>query len=128
MLILKRISVGLLCLGVVATLGWMGFFWWNSLPLAEAQRAFRAGEYAIAAELAEARLNQGHPDDQKAMRLAARSYANLARWAEAEAYFARVPLSDTQDYRLRARGLESRRLWTEAALVYDQILQRWRDD
>jgi tetratricopeptide (TPR) repeat protein len=110
-----------------AVLVWLGVSWAFSLPLREARRAFDNGRYTDAARLAQARL-RNKPGDQEAMLLAARSYAHLELWAEAEAFFAQVPLAELNDYHLRLRGLELRRLRFDAALVCQQIRQRWPDD
>lgn len=120
-----RLVLGLLGLAAFAVAGWFGFTWVRSLPLADARHAMESGQFQIAAQLAEARLIQGHPDDRDAILLAARAYARLGTWPEAEAFFAQIPLRDLEDLRLRARGLEARRLWTESAFVYEQIVQRW---
>ena len=122
-----KIIVFLLCVAAISPVTWLAAEWLRGLPLAEARQAFQLGQYPAAAQLAEQQL-AGHPNDQAAMLLAARAYAQVHRWAEAEAYFAQVPLREHEDLRLRARGLEARRLLTEAAMVFEQIRQRWPND
>lgn len=93
----------------------------------EARHALEQGNYAFAIQLGEQYLTQ-HPADQAAMLLLARSYALSGQWAEADAYFGQVPLRDSDDFHLRARGLTTRGLWCEAAMVYEQIVQKWPMD
>ncbi len=126
----RRTKIILVFLGVavVAPLAWLAAEWLRGLPLAQGREAFALGQFPRAAQLAEERLAAGHPNDQAAMLLAARAYARLGRWVEAEAYFAQVPLQEREDLRMRARGLEARRLWTESSLVYEQMRQRWKND
>jgi tetratricopeptide (TPR) repeat protein len=109
---------------LAACAGWFAFRWAQSLPLTEARLAFAVQNYEIAAQLAEAQL-QSKPGDPEAILLAARSYARRNRWPEAEAYFTQIQLRDAEDFMLRARGLEARQLWSEAAWVYEQMLQKW---
>jgi tetratricopeptide (TPR) repeat protein len=123
----KRFKIiGIGC-GLAITLATACFIalWIKSLPLAGVREAYRSGHHAAAIKLAEERLANGHPDDQEAMLFAARSYASLGRSEEAEAYFAQLPLKELEDFRLRARGLEARRLFDETAAVYSYMLQRW---
>jgi tetratricopeptide (TPR) repeat protein len=123
-------------LGVAVVVpGWLAVSWLLGIPLdvssllsrplAEAQRAYRQGDYAIAAGLAEARLAE-RPGDENAILLAARAHAHLGRFDKAEAYFVQVRLRELDDLLMRARGLVARKLLVEAAAVYDQILQEWR--
>jgi tetratricopeptide (TPR) repeat protein len=121
---LKRVAFLVLGLAVVGAAIGLGYSWMRSLPLAEARRALREGRFETAAQLAETRLAQGHPGDREAILLAARAYAQAGRLAESEAYFTQVPLRAPDDLRLRARGLETRRLWSEAATVYEQLLHQ----
>ena len=124
----SKIILGLAALGACLVLVGFGLVWWRALPLEETRQVYGSGQYLLAAQLAEQRLAQGDPHDPEAMLLAARAYAQLGRWPEAEAYFCQLPLRDREDLRMRARGLETRQLWTESAMVYEQIVQRWRDD
>jgi tetratricopeptide (TPR) repeat protein len=118
----KRVAIIVLTLafGGIAT-AW-GFLWKRSLPLSQARRAMKENRFEEAVRLAETRLATSDPDDRDAMLIAARAYAHLGQWAEAEAYFTQVPSRAPDDLRLRARGLESRRLWSEAAYVYEMLL------
>ena len=95
--------------------------------LAEAPAALKQGRYLSAARLAEARLAQA-PNDQEALLIAARAYARMEHWRQAEAYFSRVPLKNREDLRLRARGLESQRQLDAAAALYEHMLGQWPDD
>src|SRR5262245_49391213 len=119
-----KVLLWVLFLTVAAAAGWLGVSWFMARPLAEARRAYENGDYTIAASLAETRLAQ-HPSDANAILLAARASAHSGRWDRAEAYFVQVPLHDLDDFHMRASGLVACELLTEAAAVYDQILQRW---
>lgn len=121
---LRLLVVAAVGFAVVGGLVWLGTNWWLNDPLRQAKLALERGEFLTAARQAEAWLEQ-HPDDQEAMLLAARAYARMGRMEEAEAYFAQVPLEEKADFYARAAGLVQRKLWTEAGLVYEEILRRW---
>src|SRR5262245_52821997 len=121
---LRSLVIWFASLALGAALAWLSLSWVFSLQLKEARRAFDSGRYADAARLAEARL-RSQPSDQAAKLVAARSYAHLELWAEAEAYFAQVPLKELDDFHLRLRGLEMRRLGPDAGQLCQQILQHW---
>ncbi len=106
---------------------WFAASWWFNDPLRQAKQALERGEFLTAARQAEAWLEE-HPNDQDAMLLAARAYARMGRMEEAEAYFAQVPLEEKADFYARAAGLVRRKLWTEAGVVYEEILRRWPNE
>jgi tetratricopeptide (TPR) repeat protein len=123
----RKVILTLLTLvGAGLPLGWLFLHWLSGRPLAEARQAYERGQYAIAARLAEARAQNAA--DPESILLAARSYAMASDWARAEAYFAQVPLKQSEDFHMRARGLTARGLFSEAAVVYEQILHRWPMD
>jgi predicted Zn-dependent protease len=121
-------------------------------PLREAKDALEKGDLLVSARLAEAWLNsqQVSVDGakleggkkkgsegrgplskrriQEAMLIAARAYARMGQFEKAEAYFAMVPLTEKQDLYARAGGLVHRKLYAEAAFVYEQVIQRWPDE
>lgn len=122
-----RLLGSLLAVALGGAAGWMGFQWYARLPVHEARWALEAERWPAAVQWAEGWLAQ-HPADQEAMLLAARAYARQGRWEEAEAYFAQVPLEELDDFHLRGEGLVTRKLYDEAAIVFEQVLQRWPMD
>src|SRR5262245_3438119 len=114
-------------LACAAALIWFGIQWFVVTSMSEARRAFAERNFPLAVQLAEQHLSE-HPNDQEAMLMLARSYSQLGMWAEAEAYFGQVTLRKLDDFHLRARGLASRSLWSEASSVYEQIRQKWPND
>ena len=115
-------ALAVVCAGTLLT--WLAVRWFVVTAMSEARRALEDKNYTLAIELAERHL-EGHPADQEAMLLLARSCAQVGRWSEAEAYFGQVRLRRPEDFHLRAKGLVARHLWPEAGLVYEQILQSW---
>ena len=120
-----KLALALAALVVGLTTSFLAFRWIIPSPLAEAQRAFDRHDYSDSVRRVESWMAAGHASDPDAILQAARSYAHLERWEEAEGYFVQVPLRKQDDLRLRARGLETRNLFTEAAAVYEQLLHRW---
>ena len=118
-------ALTVVCAG--ALVSWFAVRWFVVTAIGEARRAFEEKNYTLAIDLAERHL-EGHPSDQDAMLFLARSYAQAGRWPEAEAYYGQVRLRKPEDLHLRAKGLVTRRLWPEAGLVYEQILQNWPMD
>jgi tetratricopeptide (TPR) repeat protein len=123
----RRVLSTLVVLCTGALIGWFAYREFRITPMSEARRSYDEQNYPRAIELSESFLSE-HPADQDAMLLLARSYGRLGRWAEAEVYFGQVRLNKPDDLHLRASGLIARRLWPEAATVYEQILQSWPMD
>ena len=123
----RSVIVALVLAGAAAVASWFALQWFLVTEMTEARRAYDERNYTLAVQLAEHHLSQ-QPSDQEAMLLLARSYGQLGRWPESEAYFGQVPLRKLEDFQLRATGLVARSLWSEAALVYEQIRQTWPKD
>lgn len=124
---LKLIAVALVAAALVGGGIYLGVRYWFNDPLRQAWEAYEKKEFRTAVQLAEDYLKE-NPTDQEAMLLLARSYVRLGEFEKAEAYFAQVPLEEKEDFYARAAALVHRKLWTEAAVVYSDILQRWPDE
>lgn len=124
---LKLLLVAALAVGAIAAVAYVGITYWLHHPLRQAWQAYERKEYRTAAELAENYLKQ-EPTNQEAMLLAARAYVHLGEFEKAEAYFSQVPLEEKEDLYARAAALVHRKLWTEAGMVYSEILKRWPDE
>jgi tetratricopeptide (TPR) repeat protein len=98
-----------------------GAWWAVDFPHRAIRLAYQRRDYSSALRLAQVRMADD-PADMTSVRWAARAHAMLGQWPEAEAHFAQVPALELADLELRVQGLEARKLWVEAASVYENIL------
>lgn len=111
----------LVIVGSAAALAWV-LTWWQERPLAEAEQAWRAGDYPTTLKLAEYFLDS-HPEHGRAKLIKARALTKLGDMPQAAELFSQVGAATTEDTHLWGEALLAMGRYTEALPLLNHVVQ-----